>query len=180
MPRGTINLAGELSLAQSACPIAGARVFVGPDTVTTHVAAALGVPTVAIYGPSNPVKWCPWPPGRFPGEASPWRRMGGQSTGNVELVQGVGACVPCMREGCDRHVASASDCLLQLPLAAVTAAIERALTRSAPTLQEEHESRQSGLPHPGRPASANRQALATAGHTRSTVWLSPLKSSSCP
>ena len=54
MPAGTINLAGQLSFAQSACAIAGARLFVGPDTVTTHMAAALGVPTVALYGPSNP------------------------------------------------------------------------------------------------------------------------------
>lgn len=130
MPAGTINLAGRLSLSQCACVLAGARLFVGPDTVTTHMAAALGVPTVALYGPSNPVKWGPWPKD-FGGATSPWRRVGVQSTGNVQLVQGAGACVPCMREGCDQHVASFSDCLTQLPLPAVTAAIERALARSA-------------------------------------------------
>jgi heptosyltransferase-3 len=126
MPRGTINLVGKLSLAQSACLIAGARAFVGPDTATTHVAAALGVATVALYGPSNPVKWGPWPR-EFSAGPSPWRRVGSQASGNVELVQGAGACVPCMNEGCDQHVASASDCLLQLPLATVIAAAERAL-----------------------------------------------------
>ena len=126
MPAGTINLAGQLTLAQSACVIAGARVYVGPDTVTTHMAAAAGVPTVALYGPSNPVKWGPWPKS-FAGGASPWRRVGSQSMGNVTLVQGVGACVPCMREGCDQHVASFSECLRQLPLSTVTAAVERAL-----------------------------------------------------
>jgi hypothetical protein len=36
-----------------------------------------------------------------------------------------------MGEGCDRHVASTSDCLLQLPLAIVVAAAERALTAAA-------------------------------------------------
>ena len=126
MPAGTINLAGRLTLAQSACVIAGARVYVGPDTVTTHMAAAAGVPTVALYGPSNPVKWGPWPK-NFSGTISPWRRVGSQVVGNVTLVQGVGACVPCMREGCDQHVASFSDCLRQLPLTAVTSAVERAL-----------------------------------------------------
>ena len=131
MPAGTINLAGRLSLSQCACVLAGARLFVGPDTVTTHMAAALGVPTVALYGPSNPVKWGPWPKD-FGGATSPWRRVGVQATGNVQLVQGAGACVPCMREGCDQNVASFSDCLTQLPLPAVTAAVERALARSAP------------------------------------------------
>ncbi len=130
MPAGTINLAGRMSFAQSACAIAGARLFVGPDTVTTHMAAALDVPTVALYGPSNPVKWGPWPY-QFDGASSPWRRVGVQTMGNVELVQGVGACVPCMREGCDQHVASFSDCLRQLPLSTVVAAVERALARTA-------------------------------------------------
>jgi heptosyltransferase-3 len=130
MPRGTVNLAGKLRLAETTCVIAGARLFVGPDTATTHVAAAVGVPTVALYGPSNPVKWGPWPSG-FAGGPSPWRRTGSQSAGNVELVQGAGPCVPCMGEGCDRHVASTSDCLLQLPLANVVAAAERALTAAA-------------------------------------------------
>lgn len=128
MPAGTINLAGQLTLAQSACVIAGARVYVGPDTVTTHMAAAIGVPTVALYGPSNPVKWGPWPKD-FAGTTSPWRRVGSQTMGNVMLVQGVGACVPCMREGCDQHVASFSECLRQLPVTRVTAAVERALTK---------------------------------------------------
>lgn len=126
MPEGAINLVGQLTLAQSACVIAGARVYVGPDTLTTHMAAAIGVPTVALYGPSNPVKWGPWPKD-FTGATSPWRRVGSQSMGNVRLVQGVGACVPCMREGCDQHVASFSECLRQLPLATVTAAVEDAL-----------------------------------------------------
>ena len=126
MPPGTVNLAGQLTLAQTACVIAGARLFIGPDTVTTHMAAAQGVPTVALYGPSNPVKWGPWPH-QFAGAPSPWRRVGTQAMGNVQLVQGSGACVPCMAEGCDRHVASFSDCLQQLPLPAVIAAVERAL-----------------------------------------------------
>jgi heptosyltransferase-3 len=126
MPPGTINLAGQLTVAQSACAIAGARVYVGPDTLTTHMAAAIGIPTVALYGPSNPVKWGPWPKD-FGGNTSPWQRVGSQSMRNVRLVQGVGACVPCMREGCDQHVASFSDCLRQLPLPTVTAAVERAL-----------------------------------------------------
>lgn len=55
------NLAGTLSLAETAELIARAKLYVGPDTATTHIAAATGVPTIALFGPSNPVKWGPWP-----------------------------------------------------------------------------------------------------------------------
>src|SRR4051794_35815898 len=41
--------------------IAGAQLYVGPDTSVTHLAAATGVPTVALYGPTDPRLWGPWP-----------------------------------------------------------------------------------------------------------------------
>ena len=126
MPAGTTNAAGRLALGASACLASRARVYVGPDTAMTHIAAALGVPTIALFGPSNTVKWGPWPRGHPPG-SNPWRRCGSQLAGNVILVQGAGPCVPCMLEGCERHVASFSDCLQQLPAARVMAAIDRAL-----------------------------------------------------
>lgn len=122
MPLGTINAAGQLSLAASACLVSRARVYVGPDTALTHVAAALGVPTIAVYGPTDPVKWGPWPKGHA-SEDNPWRRLGSQAAGQVRLVQGHGACVPCLKEGCERHVDSFSDCLMQLPAARVIAAL---------------------------------------------------------
>jgi heptosyltransferase-3 len=40
--------------------------------------------------------------------------QGSQQVGNVVLIQGEGPCVPCMLEGCDRHVASHSACLQRL------------------------------------------------------------------
>jgi heptosyltransferase-3 len=125
------SLAGALELGALGCLLSGAAVYVGPDTAITHMAAALGVPTVALYGPTNPVKWGPWPRGQPP-QANPWRRLGSQRAGNVALVQGPGACVPCMLEGCARHVASTSDCLQQLPPRMVLAAIEQLLSTRAP------------------------------------------------
>jgi heptosyltransferase-3 len=122
MPPGSINAAGKLSLAASACLVSRARLYVGPDTALTHVAAALGIPTVALYGPTNPVKWGPWPASQS-ADRNPWRRYGSQRAGNVVLVQGIGACVPCHLEGCDRHIASFSDCLTQLPADRVIAAL---------------------------------------------------------
>lgn len=126
MPADAINLAGRLTLGATAHLVSRAAIFIGTDTAVSHMAAAAGVPTVALYGPTNPVKWGPWPRD-FAGPGNPWQRIGSQRAGNVLLLQGPGACVPCMLEGCDRHVASLSDCLQQIPARAVVAAAERVL-----------------------------------------------------
>lgn len=130
MPPGTINAAGQLSLGASASLVNRARVYVGPDTAMTHIAAALGVPTIALYGPSDPVKWGPWPRGH-PFDRNPWRRYGSQQAGNVTLLQGTHPCVPCRVEGCKRNIASFSDCLQQLSAARVIEAINNALQARA-------------------------------------------------
>src|SRR5262245_59561250 len=106
-------LAGRLTLGGTGCLLSRASVYVGPDTAVTHMAAALGIPTVAIYGPTDPVKWGPWPRG-YDGSGNPWQRLGSQAVANVRLVQGSPACVPCGLEGCGRHIGSHSDCLLQM------------------------------------------------------------------
>lgn len=113
-----VNLTGKLNFTQLAALLSRAVVYVGPDTVTTHLAAAVGVPTVALFGPSNPIKWGPWPKG-CDLDPSPFRSRGDQWVGNVALVQGRGACVPCRLEGCARHAGSESACLQMLPAATV-------------------------------------------------------------
>ena len=125
-----VDLAGRLDFTRLARLLNRAALYIGPDTVTTHLAAAMGTPTVALFGPSNPVKWGPWPRdyGLTGGEsASPYSLHGTQSVGNVVLVQGTGACVPCLQEGCARHVASESVCLQMLPAAAVIEAAAKLL-----------------------------------------------------
>ena len=122
MPPITVSVAGKLSLAENAFLISRAKYYIGPDTALTHMAAALGTPTVALFGPSNPVKWGPWPKG-YEEYRNPYAMRGTQRVNNVVLVQGAGDCVPCMEEGCDRHNASLSDCLQNLPVAKVIAAI---------------------------------------------------------
>jgi heptosyltransferase-3 len=123
LPPDALNTAGRLSLPAAACLLSRARLYVGPDTALTHMAAALGVPTVAFYGPTDPLKWGPWPKGH-PADRDPWRRLGSQCVAHVRLLQGDAACAPCNQEGCARHRESASDCLQQLPAARVIAAIE--------------------------------------------------------
>ena len=44
----------ELSQALHEC-----RLFVGHDTGVTHLAAAVGTPTVALFGPTDPTVWAP-------------------------------------------------------------------------------------------------------------------------
>jgi ADP-heptose:LPS heptosyltransferase len=39
--------------------IAGARAFVGNDSGPTHLAAQLGIPTIALFGPTDPRCWSP-------------------------------------------------------------------------------------------------------------------------
>lgn len=122
-----VNLVGHVSLPALGCLLSHAALYVGTDTAVSHMAAALGTPTVVLFGPSNPVKWGPWPKD-FPSTTqSPWRKHGSQRQGNVFLLQGEGDCVPCLGEGCDRHVNSLSACLQQLPVHRVILAVETML-----------------------------------------------------
>jgi heptosyltransferase III len=124
-----LNLAGKFSFPQLAILLERAALYVGPDTVTTHLAAAAGVPTVALFGPSNPVKWGPWPK-NSDAHLSPYRFRGTQFVGNVALVQGAGHCVPCLQEGCARHEGSESVCLQMLAAGTVIEAVEKLLGKT--------------------------------------------------
>ncbi|RRS31266.1 MAG: hypothetical protein P794_04250 [Epsilonproteobacteria bacterium (ex Lamellibrachia satsuma)] len=55
-----LNLSGLLSLDELSALIAKASLFVGADTAPMHMAAALDIPIIALFGPSNPVLWGPW------------------------------------------------------------------------------------------------------------------------
>jgi heptosyltransferase-2 len=54
--RGASLIAG-LSLVELAGVLAGCAAFAGNDSGISHLAAALGVPAVAIYGPTDPSVW---------------------------------------------------------------------------------------------------------------------------
>jgi len=126
LPPGVHRVAGKLRLGHVSLLLERATLYAGPDTVTTHMAAAIGTPTVAIFGPTNPLIWAPWPRGHV-GPEPPFARKGTERTRNVFLVQGAGHCVPCQQLGCERHPASRSDCLDELSAATVIAAAEQML-----------------------------------------------------
>jgi heptosyltransferase III len=130
LPNDIINLAGQVSLAQLAEIITGARLFIGPDTGITHLAAATGIPVIALYGPTNPVKWAPWPRD-YHRNVNPFNNVGNQLVNNIILCQGKADCVPCHLEGCDRHRQSRSRCLDTLSADSVIEAINRGLNLPA-------------------------------------------------
>jgi lipopolysaccharide heptosyltransferase III len=65
--------------------IAGARLYIGNDSGISHLAAAVGIPTIAIFGPSDPKIWGP---------------MGGQILGNPtidEVLNAASEQLACVR-----------------------------------------------------------------------------------
>ena len=47
------------NLYELACWLASARVYIGNDSGITHLAAAVGIPVVAIFGATDPSVWAP-------------------------------------------------------------------------------------------------------------------------
>jgi heptosyltransferase III len=124
-PDGLRRLDGVLSWGELAATIAGAAVYVGPDTSVTHLAAATGAMTVALYGPTDPRRFGPWPVGA---DKAPWVAAGTiQHDRNVWLVQNPLPCLPCHKEGCERRIDSYSRCLDELSADQVLTAVDQAL-----------------------------------------------------
>ena len=104
------DFCGCLDFAQLSALLKRSSMYIGPDTSVTHLAAAVGVQTIALFGPTNPVRW--GPRGTAADSAIAWQRVGASQTrGNVHLMQGPGHCVPCSRAGCEDHRQSRSMCL---------------------------------------------------------------------
>jgi heptosyltransferase-3 len=103
--------AGLLDFGQLAALLRGAALYIGPDTSISHLAAACAVPVLAIFGPTNPQRWAPWP--AVPREqVVQWqRRSAVQTVGQVTLLQADLPCVPCGKAGCEDHRQSGTECL---------------------------------------------------------------------
>lgn len=101
-----VNLAGQLDLKTLGALIAQARLFVGVDSAPMHLAAAVGTPSVVLFGPSGPYNWRPW------------------GTGHLVLTKDF-PCQPCGRDGCEGT--KISRCLTAITPAEVLAAIEQQL-----------------------------------------------------
>jgi heptosyltransferase-2 len=113
--RGVINLSGATDLRQLAGIMAECRSFVSNDSGAMHLAAAVGVPVVAIFGPTNEKETGPlplWPGTRDqgPGTRDQGPRTGDHGPGMRDQGSGVRAehaivatdvwCRPCMLREC--------------------------------------------------------------------------------
>lgn len=76
-----INIAGQTDLAEAIALISRCSIFITNDSGLMHVAGALNVPTLAIYGSTNPVTTPP--PGR-----------------NSVIVRKEVPCSPCLKQVC--------------------------------------------------------------------------------
>jgi heptosyltransferase-3 len=102
-----IDLAGQLSLKEMAALTARARLFVGVDSAPMHIAAAMGTPTVALFGPSGEIEWGPW------------------RTAHRVVASDSHPCRPCGQDGCGGG--KVSECLTTLPVERVLAACDELL-----------------------------------------------------
>ena len=128
-PPQLVDASGQLDFNQLAALLGEAALYIGPDTSVSHLAAATGVPVIAIFGPTNPLRWAPWP-ARAQAQALFARSAAVQQAGNVTVLQGTQSCVPCGRAGCEDHRQSRSDCLQSITPEQVLAQAERLLSKT--------------------------------------------------
>ena len=80
--RKPYNLAGKTSIGELPAVFEACSLFIGVDTAALHIAAAVGIPTVGLFGPSSWTNWAP--------------------RGRDHLVVKKGLpCQPCSQKGCD-------------------------------------------------------------------------------
>ena len=98
----------DLSLPEVSALAARSRIFVGNDSGIAHIAAAVGTPSVVVFGSSNMAHWRPW------------------NKAAAEVVFEEMACQPCHGYFCEKF--PEPECILRVPVERVVAAIDRILS----------------------------------------------------
>lgn len=105
-----VNLAGKLSVQQSIALLKNMHLAACVDSGPAHLGAAAGVPTVALFGPTDPVRWAPW------------------GDKHSVVVNDALSCRPCgYKKSCDDR----RECLTELSPQQVADACTKALTTTA-------------------------------------------------
>jgi lipopolysaccharide heptosyltransferase III len=98
----------DLALPEVTALAAQSQLFVGNDSGIAHIAAAVGTPSVVIFGSSNIAHWRPW------------------NSAPAEIVFEEMPCQPCHGYFCEKF--DQPECILRVPVTRVIAAIERLLS----------------------------------------------------
>jgi lipopolysaccharide heptosyltransferase I len=106
-PDCCLNLAGQTSLWEMIEWVRRGRLVIGNDSGPMHVAAALGRPLIALFGPTDPRN------------TGPYRKF------NSVLQVNNLPCVPCQKSRCRHAVPMA--CLINIPVSAVFAKVREEL-----------------------------------------------------
>jgi predicted lipopolysaccharide heptosyltransferase III len=104
------SVAGQTTVLQLAELARRALLFVGNDAGPMHMAAAMGTPVVALFGPTNPRVWGPWGRGH-------------------EVIWKSTDCAPCWRADCRR---GELNCMRQITLTEVWGVVERMVSSGLP------------------------------------------------
>ncbi len=134
------DLSGQTTLAELAAVLKSCDLFIGADSGVLHLAAAVSVPVVAVFGPSNAAAWGAWTP-----------------SGRSVTIRSAPECSPCsyvdhvvgLREGC-----AARTCMRMVTADQVVAAAKAILNnesvgaglKPAPTSTFKKQIRILGLP----------------------------------
>jgi heptosyltransferase-3 len=95
-----IDLCGSTTIKQLAAVSAEADLFLGVDSAPMHIAASVGTPVVALFGPSSATLWGPWDNNNSIENPYPLRN-GLQSSGVHTVIQRDWECMPCHKDGCN-------------------------------------------------------------------------------
>jgi len=102
-PFDGLNLCGMMSLRENLSVYRAADLFFGVDSGPMHMAAAVGVPVVALFGPTDEGKWGPW------------------GSGHTVITKRL-SCHPCKPHKCRDN-----DCMKKISMEEALEAVEKKL-----------------------------------------------------
>ncbi|HEX8950045.1 MAG TPA: putative lipopolysaccharide heptosyltransferase III [Dissulfurispiraceae bacterium] len=126
-----IDLCAKTTIKQLAALSRLSTLFFGVDSAPMHIAAAVGTPVVALFGPSGAFNWGPWNNENIVGarrRLAPTgypRRNGVQVFGMHTVIQRDWNCAPCGKDGCGGS--KRSKCLEEITVGEVRDALLRKL-----------------------------------------------------
>jgi 3-deoxy-D-manno-octulosonic-acid transferase/heptosyltransferase-1 len=106
MTTANINLGGQTTLPELACLYKKAQMLITTDSGPMHLAAALGIPVIALFGPTDPARTGPYGPGHT-------------------IITAETPCSPCFLKKC-----STKKCMKDICPGQVFVAVQNQLKRS--------------------------------------------------